>query len=302
MRAARCLALAVALLVAACGGSTPAAPTGGDGGAGAQPSDGGGAVASDFILSFPPYVAPSWPPVHGMVRVLNIYFPGTGAAFPIDVVQSAFGGNGRPLVTVPPETVSDYFDPGDEGDGGTQLSFFKSGTQTGSGLMSQGWSNMTGKQITMVVESAVQDAPASGQPYGAATYVREERGGSSPTPTPGSGDALVFTDVQPLDETLPEDKGWVAPAMGTGDGKCLTAVGEENGAAGFSYLDAQQPFRFPGGKANVSVWTGVSNPSDCTGTPAFGPVALDLAAGESYWLVFYANDQGQIKTLLAPIR
>jgi hypothetical protein len=311
---------AIAMVVSACAGGSPAS-SGGAGASGAGRPPGAGASSGPGLTapSIPP--APSfsfgfnfslsadtpWPPVGGKVRIVNLYQPFTESPFPIDVVQAGFVSRSKPLVTVQPGTASDYFDPGDEGDGGTDLAFYRAGsTDSVDSVMEQGWSKMKGRQVTMVVFSTGDffnqptPYPSPSVRFGGATYVVEEHGGDNPRPTAEPGKGLLWIDTQPTQE-FPSGTGWVAPAIGTGDGTCLDAAGDTSGA-GFTVLFGQQAFSLPAGPVKLNVYDNVSNPDECKGTPAFGPIAATITPGQEQVAILWGLDNpGQPKVLVLPI-
>jgi hypothetical protein len=316
------VAAVAALVVGACGG-TASAPTallgaspgatqgtggGGGGGGGGSGGNAPSSSASDvniFPFSIPPQTP--WPAVGGKARVVDIYDPLIEPAFPVDVLQTGFITVSKPLLTVQPGTASDYFDPGDEGDGGTDLAFYRSGsTKSDDQVMEQGWNAMKGKQITIVLMTSGTQQTDPNNPSATLTeralgadYVVEERGGTNPRPSPESGKGILWIDTQPLNE-IPFGKGWTAPAIGTGDGNCLLALGD-SGPAGYSFIQGQQGFSLPPGPVSLNVYDPVSMPDQCKGKPVFGPIQAHVQAGAESVVIFYGLDKDHLKTLSLPI-
>ena len=315
------LAVGVALLVAACssGGAAPTGTPAGGGpaagatanggagatanaGAGTTANGGAGATPAQPAYTFPPYSIPpqpTWPPVGGTARFINVYFPGTAAPFPIDVTQSGFGG--RTLATVAPFSASDYMDPGDSGDGSAEFAFFPTGVNDYTRLvMQQGWSSMAGKQISVILFND-STPPDAGKPNPGATYVIEEKGGTNPRPTPGASDALLWTDVQPLD-AIPNGEGWPSPAIGViGGTGCLQVADASTANGAIALLFGQQAFRLPAGATHVGIWLNASLPKDCTGKPDLGPIDVTLEAGKQTEILFYGLKAADVKSLTLPI-
>lgn len=312
------LCLAAALLIAACssGGAaatgTPASggPTAGatgNGGAGATGNGGVGTTPAQPVYTPPAYTLPAytippqptWPPVGGTARFINVYVPGTSDPFPIDVMQSGFGG--QKLATVPPFSASDYLDPGDSGDGSAEFDFLPTGVTDYTRLvMEQGWSNMAGKQISVILFND-STPPEAGKPNPGATYVIEEKGGTNPRPTPGASDALLWTDVQPLD-AIPNGEGWPSPAVGVvGGSGCLQVADASTANGSIGLLFGQQAFRLPAGATHIGIWLNASLPKDCTGKPDFGPIDVTLEAGKQAEILFYGLKAADVKSLTLPI-
>lgn len=254
----------------------------------------------------PPSPEPTWPPVGGLVRVVNLYQPIVEPPFALDVRQRTVVTPPEPIVVVRPGSASPYFDPGDAGGGSTDLALFKTGsTAFADQLIAQGWTTMKDRQISIVVVnrgSGTSSPTASASPAVravAADYVVEERGGEVPRPSPGPGKGILWIDTQALNE-LPAGTGLTAAAVGTGDGTCLSALGDQPGR-GFTFLFGQQAFAFSPGPVKLNVYSPVANPDECTGKPVFGPIAATIAAGREQVVILYGPDMGGLKTLRLPV-
>lgn len=312
------LVVSAVAAAAACGGGTVAptlGPGGGSVGPGATSGPGGGPGATglgaptdtgfSFNFSLPPQTP--YPPVGGKARVVNLYDPLVEAPFALDVVQTGLLSQSKPLLAVQPGAASEYFDPGDSGNGTAELSFYRAGSTKDDDLvMQQGWSGMNGRQITVVVMTSGTQQTDPNNPSATLTqralgaaYVVEERGGTNPRPTVPAGQGVLWFDTQPLNE-IPSGKGWTAPAIGTGNGTCLTAIGDTS-PAGYSFIQGQQAFAFPPGPVTLNVYDKVSNPDQCKGTPAFGPINATIQAGSESVVIFYGLDGTHVKTLSLPI-
>jgi len=92
----------------------------------------------------------------------------------------------------------------------------------------------------------------------------------------------------------------VSPAIGTGDGTCLTAVNDVGGE--FTFLFASSAFAFPPGPVSLFVYSPVSNQGECKGTPAYGPITANVEAGRESVAIVYGSDIKKLKTLLLPIQ
>src|SRR5262249_36773442 len=154
------------------------------------------------------------PPVGGTVRVVNLYDPGTEAAFAVDVRQTGFLSDSTPIATVQPGQVSDFFDPGDSGDGSAELRFYRAGSNKAVDVvMEQGWSNMKGKRITIVLFTSYDNPAPAGQRNFGADYVIEEQNGANPLPSSAPGKGLLLFDTQPIN-SIPSAARWPQPVLG----------------------------------------------------------------------------------------
>ena len=257
--------------------------------------------------SMPPAATPA-PPTAGptnrssqaLVQVVNIYAPGVEAPFAIDV----YGGQPtdasvKPLATVQYGSVSAAFDPTVDSTGNATLWFYRAGSRGTADQLATQVLAISGPDRFTVDINDYNIAGDDGRfPVGVESF-NDRTGGPDNNDgfaTPRPEDALLWFVSTGLDNvwfSLPRTN-----YVKVGD-VCLGIYGnEDQSTPGPAVLGVPTAFSVKAGAAPAIVYTrNMSDPPQCTGTPATDPVTVNVAANGYGYLFVFAPDQNTLRAL-----
>jgi hypothetical protein len=297
------LGLTGALLLAACGGggssksSDTTAPPGGDVANGTTTSTAGGNGGKGQCFTDPG-------PQHARVRFVNFFTNSTYPSGDIDVLQGFSGSDpcGKKLATVKFGEASDYIDvTAADSSGNWEVGAYPAGVATDEDhqIISQSETWKGGEQVTIIIQN--QDPSSGNRPSagGDQAFFEKPISDVNPESNPVAGKGLVLIGASSVEYIVAkDDAAWVAGVAG--QTKCLTAVGDTDpnvrtNIGGTSLV----PYPVTPGTVSVSLYK--ADPATCTGTPALGPISVDVPDGGRAIVLAYGPDATHIKLMTLPI-
>jgi hypothetical protein len=291
------LALASALVFAACGGggsskasdgTTPGTSPAGNGATTSAPDAGGNSNC---------YTTPGTQTAK--VRFVNLF---TNATYPqgdIDVWQGygASDGCGKKLATIKYGEATDYIDvtAADKDGNWSATGFVPGGADEDHEIINQTETWKGGEQVTIVF---MTNDPSNGQPEhtGSVSAVFEKDPAQEPSFAPVPGKGVIGVSANAL-QYVDKEGAWIGGIAG--QTACLLGPGDtENtrtNVGGTSLIS----YPVPPGSVDFGLFNSI--PGKCTGTPAIGPATIDAAAGSRTLVFAYGPDKQNEKLLVLPV-
>ena len=292
------LALALGLLVAACGGSGGGAtPDGGDGtgtepGVTASPDGGGGGedTGSGRI------------PSGAKLRIFNAYADPDGAPVALDVHAAPWVLEGaKPLLSVDYGTLSPVFDPtvGDEAGNMFLSGYAKGETGNGNEVFSDTETLKGGEVITYVI---ARGTSTMGNGRNGAIFQTlfdpTVAGTDGATPAPGKGRVVVT--AAGLDTVLSGDTSWYA-SFGKG---CTLGINDDEmgrslvspGTSGAAYDLDPGTYTF-----SLHPYDSSAATPECAGTPDFTGLEVPVESGRVSLVFLYAAKPDGLTGVAIPL-
>jgi hypothetical protein len=244
-------------------------------------------------------------PSGAQVRVVNVYAPLDGNPGPVDVYGLAWSTpSDDPLVTIPFEGVSDYFDPGMFGDDGDAfLSFYWDGTSGNGNALISVTATLEGNEVLTYVIATGGNEQDSGRRYASLqTFDHAVNMVPFGTDVSRAGKGQLVVTSFGLDDVLGMGDSNLFISLGDG---CTKAVDDEDfsltsvgpGTSGLYLLDP--------GAYTVSLHAYESldqNERTCDNAPLLDGLEIEAVGDQSGLIVIYAaEDGGDVRWMFVPL-